>query len=84
MRGVSKALEVTGTIDTQRRLHLDEPLPIAGPSRVRVIILFPEEADTDEREWLRLATTNPAFDFLHEPEEDLYTLDDGKPFHDQE
>ena len=83
MRGVSKALEVTGTIDEESRLHLDEPLPIAGPSRVRVIIVFPEETDIDETEWLRAATMNPAFDFLQEPEEDLYTLDDGKPFHDQ-
>lgn len=38
-----KALEVVGTIDEQRRLQLDEPLPIVGPSRVRVIILIPEE-----------------------------------------
>src|ERR671925_260990 len=27
-----KALEVVGTIDEQRRLQLDEPLPIVGPS----------------------------------------------------
>jgi hypothetical protein len=83
MGGVSKAFEVAGTIDAQRRLQLDEPLPIAGPSRVRVIILLPEEIDMDEKEWLRAAATNPAFDFLQEPEEDIYTLADGKPFHDQ-
>jgi hypothetical protein len=78
-----KALEVAGTIDEQRQLHLDTPLPIAGPTRVRVIILIPEQTDIDEREWLRAAATNPAFDFLKEPEEDIYTLTDGKPFHDQ-
>jgi hypothetical protein len=78
-----KALEVTGTIDEQRRLHLDEPLPIVGPSRVRVIILISEETDMDEKEWLQAAASNPAFDFLQEPEEDIYTLADGKPFHDQ-
>jgi hypothetical protein len=83
MRGVSKAFEVAGTIDDQQRRHLDEPLPIAGPSRVRVIILIPEDTDIDEREWLRAASMNPAFDFLQEPEEDIYTLADGKPFHDQ-
>jgi hypothetical protein len=78
-----KAIETTGTVDEQRRLLLDEPLPIAGPSRVRVIILVTEETDIDEKEWLRAASTNPAFDFLKEPEEDVYTLSDGKPFHDQ-
>jgi hypothetical protein len=80
---VLKALDVVGTIDEQRQLHLDEPLPIVGPSRVRVIILIPEESDMDEKEWLQAAVSNPAFDFLKGPEEDIYTLADGKPFHDQ-
>jgi hypothetical protein len=83
MEGITKALEVTGTIDEQRQLHLDEPLPIVGPSRVRVIILIPEETDISETEWLQSAASNSAFDFLKEPEEDIYTLADGKPFHDQ-
>ncbi len=39
-----------------------------------------EEGEIDESEWLRAAATNPAFDFLKNPEEDIYTLDDGKPF----
>lgn len=79
----TKAVETNGTIDAQRQLILDEPLPIAGPTRVRVIILVPEEADMDETEWLRAAAANPAFDFLKESEEDIYTLADGRPFHDQ-
>ena len=78
-----KAIETTGTVDEQRQLVLDESLPIVGPSRVRVIILMPEETDIDEKEWLRVASTNPAFDFLKKPEEDIYSLSDGKPFHDQ-
>ena len=79
----TKAIETVGTIDAQRQLVLDEPLPVVGPTRVRVIILLPEEADIDEIEWLRAAATNPAFDFLKEPEEDIYTLADGRPYHDQ-
>ncbi len=78
-----KAIEINGTIDEKRRLVLDESLPIVGPSRVRIIILMPDETDIDEKEWLRTASTNPAFDFLKNPEEDIYTLSDGKPFHDQ-
>ena len=83
MEGVLRAVEVAGAIDEQHQLHLDEPLPFAGPGRVRVIILFPEQEDIDEAEWLHAATINPAFDFLNAPEEDIYTLADGEPFHDQ-
>lgn len=52
-----KAIETTGTIDAQHRLLLDEPLHVPGPTRVRVIILLPEE--------------------------DIYTSEDGRPFHDR-
>lgn len=38
--------------------------------------------DPEEMEWLRAAAANPAFDFLREPEEDIYTLADGQPFDD--
>jgi hypothetical protein len=83
MEMVEKAIEATGTIDAQRRLVLDELLPVVGPTRVRVIILLPEEIDVEEKEWLQAANANPAFDFLKEPEEDIYTLEDGSPFYDQ-
>lgn len=83
MEVATKAIETTGTIDIQRQLVLDEPLPVVGPTRVRIIILLPEEVDIDETEWLSVAAANPAFDFLKEPEEDIYTLADGRPFYDQ-
>lgn len=83
MEVTTKAIEVAGTIDPRRQLVLDEPLPVVGPTKVRVIILLPEEAEIDEMEWLQAATANPAFDFLKEPEEDIYTLEDGRPFDDR-
>ncbi|MGD1809235.1 Z1 domain-containing protein [Dapis sp. BLCC M126] len=36
--------------------------------------------EINEQEWLYAAATNPVFDFLKDPEEDIYTLKDGKPF----
>ncbi|MFI5394127.1 MAG: hypothetical protein ACHQ9S_01215 [Candidatus Binatia bacterium] len=78
-----RAIEVAGTVNEKRRLQVDAPLPVTGPRRVRVIVLIPEEAEIDENEWLRLAATNPEFDFLKGPEEDVYTPRDGKPFHDE-
>ncbi len=82
-QGILKAIEVSGNVDEQHELHLDAPLPITGPSRVRIIILFPEQPDIDEGEWLKAAETNPAFDFLKEAREDIYTLNDGKPFSEE-
>jgi len=58
------------------------------PKDIAVLVVIPEqedeeEADLDEMEWLRAAAANPAFDFLKEPEEDIYALADGRPFSDQ-
>ena len=78
---VEKAIEARGTIGKDHRLVLDESLPIEGPKRVRVIILLGEEEELGEASWLKAASSNEAFDFLKSPEEDIYTLTDGKPFH---
>lgn len=43
-----------------------------------------KKAELEEFELLKAAARNPAFDFLKDPEEDTYTLNDGKPFHDPE
>ena len=80
---LEKVIETTATINAQRQLVLDEPLPFSGPARVRVIVFIPEEADIDEKEWVQAGSRNPAFDFLKRPEEDIYTLSDGRPFRDQ-
>jgi hypothetical protein len=82
MDSTSRAVEMTGTVDEQGQLHLDGPLSFISPQRVRVILLFPAETDIDEQEWLRAAARNPTFDFLNDSAEDIYTLADGKPFHD--
>lgn len=43
-----KAVEVTGTLDEQGQLSLDEPIKNFRPSAVRVIILFPEMTEEVE------------------------------------
>lgn len=83
MEAMLKALEVWATVDENRQLTLDEPLPIAGHSRVRVIVLFTPEAQLSEGEWLYTAARNPVFDYLKDPGEDIYGPMDGRPFHDQ-
>jgi hypothetical protein len=80
---VTNAIETSGIVDARHQLRLDEPLPIAGQSRVRVIVLLPDEADTSETAWTKAAAASPAFDFLKDAAEDIYTTADGKPYHDQ-
>ena len=82
MENPLQIVELIGTIDEKGQLHLDAPISAIGQGRVRVILL-PEEAEIGEKEWLKAAASNPAFDFLKDPAEDIYTLDDGQPFNDQ-
>ena len=42
---------------------------------------LPEAADEPtEHEWLRLLMAGGAFDDLADPREDIYSIEDGKPF----
>ena len=49
-----------------------------------MIVLYPLDDDWDETEWLRAAVRNPAFDYLKESADEIYSVKDGKAFHDEE
>jgi len=77
-----RAIRVTGQIDSQGNLRLDNPL-VMREKKVKVIILVAEEnEEIDNNLWLTSMTNNPAFAFLHDEQEDIYKLTDGQPFHD--
>lgn len=80
MDTLMRAIETTATIDDSRHLLLDAPLPEQANGRVRVIILFADDSEISEQEWLRAAMSSPSFAFLKESKEDIYTINDGKPF----
>ncbi len=42
-----KAIEATGTVNSQGQLFLDKPLKIESDCRVRIIILMTEDPETD-------------------------------------
>jgi len=46
------------------------------------VLSYPFAEDIEEDVWLLAASRNPVFQDLHDPEEDIYSLNDGKPFHD--
>jgi len=83
METTMTAIELTGTVNEYHQLKLDDPLPISGPKRVRVIVMYSPDDEWDEKEWLHAAMLSPAFIDLKDPKEEIYTLIDGKPFHDE-
>jgi len=51
--------------------------------KVKVIILMLEEdEEIEEKQWLKAMTNNPAFEYLHDEQENIYKITDGQPFHD--
>jgi hypothetical protein len=84
METMLTAVELAGTVDEHHNLRLDEVIPITGPKRVRVIVLFSPADEPDEGEWLRAAATSPAFAFLKDSAENIYGPLDGRPLSDQE
>jgi hypothetical protein len=74
------AIEMAGTVNERHELVLDDVLPIPGPKRVRVIVLYAPIEEWNEDEWLHAATVGPAFDFLRDPDEDIYRPTDGEPY----
>lgn len=77
-----RAIETTGILNTQGQIQLDHPIPQEKARFVRVILLMPEE-ELDEQTWLNAVSNNPSFAFLHDPEEDIYSLKDGQPIADE-
>lgn len=77
------ALEISGVVNRNHQIELDEPLPINSDTRVRVIVLYSNDDGFTEKEWLQSVSKNEAFDFLKSDSEDIYTLEDGKPITDE-
>ena len=71
--------EVMGRIDSQGKLSVDETFAAEGPVRVWVVS-EPGEDAAEERGWLAAIAGNPAFADLNDAGEDIYTLNDGRPF----
>ena len=78
-----KAIEINTMTDKHGHLKINYPLN-TRERNVRVIILVDEINDrVDEEElWMKSISSNPAFDFLEDPKENIYSLTDGEPFND--
>jgi hypothetical protein len=66
-------------IDWMRQLSFAEKTAVLATLKAEL-----EQADElEQQEWLKMAATNPVFGFLNDPEEDIYTLEDGQPLNDE-
>ena len=78
-----KAIEIRSKTDKHGNLKIEYPLN-KQDTDVRVIILLDDDYSSpdDEKIWLQSISKNPAFDFLNDPAEDVYSIKDGEPFND--
>jgi hypothetical protein len=74
-----KAIEVTGSVNKEGYVAFDRPIANAQPLRFRGILLLPDSVDSQDEEWSPAAISASVRDLLDDPEEDIYTLEDGEP-----
>ncbi len=77
-----KAIESSGFLDEKGILKLDNPVKIIN-QRVKIIILIPEKDEISDSAWLQAVSLNPAFNFLQDKGEDIYSATDGEPMTDE-
>ena len=78
-----KAIEINSKTDKFGNLKIDYSLN-KKDSKVRILILMDDDYlnPDDEKFWLQSLLKNPAFDFLNDPDENIYSLKNGEPFDD--
>jgi hypothetical protein len=78
-----RAIEINSRTDKRGHLKIDYKLD-KSDRNVRILILLDDDTSylDDEKFWVNSISANPAFDFLKDPTEDIYSLNDGEPFHD--
>jgi hypothetical protein len=72
------AVETIAHIDQFGNITLPKPLKVRNKN-VRIIILLPEGEEMTDEEWMQSAAQNSVFEFLQDDDEDIYSLEDGRP-----
>ena len=79
------SVELIGYINSEHHLLVNGEVPL-DPGEVKIIV-FPrekieEEDDISTDVLLKVARNGGAFEFLNDPEEDIYSMDDGIPINE--
>jgi hypothetical protein len=75
-----QALEAFGLIDNQGIIQLKYPLSVKNKKAKLIILIDEDDDDFTNLEWHKAITNNPAFDFLYDDAENIYSLTDGIVF----
>ena len=78
-----KAIEINSKTDKTGRLKINYKLN-RFDSKVGVLILLDDDFSEKDEEaiWMSSISNIPAFDFLKDSAEDIYSIKDGEPFND--
>lgn len=94
---IDSLVQIISSLTLEERQTLEEKLASQKPSIQKSFISIKHDpcvgmwkdredlqndSEPNAPEWLHAVANNPAFDFLKNPEEDIYTITDGKPFYD--
>ena len=78
---LEKLISLSETED-QILQKISDNLGISEENLIRQVLtdfLARQADELNEQTWLDVVTNNPIFAFLHNPEENIYTLKDGQP-----
>jgi len=77
-----KTIEINSRTDQLGHLKIDYPVNKSN-KKVRVLIFLDDDvSDYEEELWMKSISNNPAFEYLNNSSEDVYTLNDGEPLDD--
>jgi len=78
-----RAIEINSKTDGKGLLRLNYNLNKSN-SRVRILILLDDDIQNSDEEllWMQSVSSNPAFDFLKDSAENVYSITDGEPIDD--
>jgi hypothetical protein len=75
-----RKIEVVGQVDENQQLRAELPADVP-PGPVRVIVGVPEDGDEEMSRAWEQAISQAWADDWSDPCEDIYTLEDGEPYH---
>ncbi len=77
-----QTIETTATVDEKGVLNVAPLVGVAaGEVRIFVLVALPDYSldEINQRQWRQAMQNSSALEFLADPAEDIYTLEDGEP-----
>ncbi|MDH4200026.1 MAG: hypothetical protein OEV66_06555 [Spirochaetia bacterium] len=76
------AVNIAGDLsDDGKTITLEHPIKDISAGKVKLVVIQDDE-EVSEEEWLSAIAKSDLYDDLKHPEEDIYTVNDGKPYYE--